>query len=105
MNDDLHSIAKEADDVVHIERLTHQIQHIREDQHAMRAALEAIDIAAGTMDTTVNTAEYPEGYGDPSYNGPFIEPTWTVVETLETIHRLGFAGRAEFEAEYAALKA
>lgn len=40
MNDDLHSITKETDDVVRIERLTHHIQRIREDQHAMRAAIE-----------------------------------------------------------------
>lgn len=38
--DDLHSIAKEADGVVRIERITHHIQRIREDQHAMRAAIE-----------------------------------------------------------------
>jgi len=31
-HDALHSIAKEADDVVRIERLTHHIQRIREDQ-------------------------------------------------------------------------
>ena len=69
------------------------------------AYLPALRAIAGTMETTVNTAEYPEGYGDPSYNGPLIAPEWTTVETLETIHRLGFASRAEFEAEYAALKA
>ena len=67
--------------------------------------LPALRAIAGTMDTTVNTAEYPEGYGDPSYSGPFIEPTWTAVETLETIRRLGFASRADFEAEYAAATA
>ena len=32
-SDDLHSIAKEPNDVVRIERLTHHIQRIREDQH------------------------------------------------------------------------
>ena len=64
--------------------------------------LPALRAIAGTMDTTVNTAEYPEGYGDPSYNGPLIDPEWTTVETLETVRRLGFASRAEFEAEYAA---
>ena len=67
--------------------------------------LPALRAIAGTMDTTVNTAEYPEGYGDPSYNGPLIGPEWTTVETLETIRRLGFASRAEFEAEYAAATA
>ena len=65
--------------------------------------LPALRATAGTMDTTVNTAEYPDGYGDPSYNGPLVDPEWTTVETLVTIHRLGFADRAEFEAEYAAV--
>ena len=42
---DLHSIPKEADDVVRIERLTHHIQRIREDQHAMRTAIERMSEA------------------------------------------------------------
>lgn len=32
-SDDLHSIANEANDFVRVERLTHHIQRIREDQH------------------------------------------------------------------------
>ena len=40
-DDDLHSIANEANDVVRVERITHHIQRIREDQHAMRAATNA----------------------------------------------------------------
>ena len=44
-DDDLHSIAKEADDVVRIERITYHIQRIREDQHAMRAAIERMSEA------------------------------------------------------------
>ena len=44
-DDDLHSIAKETNDVVRIERLTHHIQRIREDQHAMRAAIERMSEA------------------------------------------------------------
>ena len=63
--------------------------------------LPVLRAIAGTMDTTVNTAEYPEGYGDPSYSGPSIEPVWTTVETLGTILRLGFESRAEFEVEFA----
>ena len=43
--DDPHSIAKEADDVVRIERLTYHIQRIREDQHAMRTAIERMSEA------------------------------------------------------------
>ena len=44
-DDDLHSIANEPSDVVRIERLTHHIQRIREDQHAMRAAIERMSEA------------------------------------------------------------
>ena len=44
-SEDLHSIAREHDDVVRIERLTHHIQRIREDQHAMRAAIERMSEA------------------------------------------------------------
>ena len=44
-NDDLHSIAREPNDVVRFERLTHHIQRIREDQHAMRAAIERMSEA------------------------------------------------------------
>ena len=43
--DDLHSIANESSDVVRIERLTHHIVRIREDQHAMRAAIERMSEA------------------------------------------------------------
>lgn len=41
-SDDLHPIAKEANDVVRIERITHHIQRIREDQRAMRTAIERL---------------------------------------------------------------
>lgn len=47
MKENLDDVLNAHNDIVRIERITHQIQHIREDQHAMRAALEAIDIAAG----------------------------------------------------------
>jgi hypothetical protein len=44
-SDDLHSIAKESNEAVRLERLTHHIQRIREDQHAMRAAIERMSEA------------------------------------------------------------
>lgn len=43
--DDLRSIAQEHDAVVRIDRITHHIQRIREDQHAMRAAIERMSEA------------------------------------------------------------
>ena len=44
-HDDLRSIASEPSDVARVERLTHHIQRIREDQHAMRAAIERMSEA------------------------------------------------------------
>ena len=44
-SDDLRSIANESNDVIRIERITHSIQRIREDQHAMRAAIERMSEA------------------------------------------------------------
>ena len=44
-SDDLRSIAHEADAVVRVERIAHHIQRIREDQHAMRAAIERMSEA------------------------------------------------------------
>lgn len=63
--------------------------------------LPALRTIAGTMETTVNTAEYPKDYDEDAPGALVVEPVWTRVETLETIRRLGFASRAEFEAEYA----
>jgi chromosome segregation ATPase len=44
-SDDLHSLVSEHNEVIRIERLTHHIQRIREDQHAMRAAIERMSEA------------------------------------------------------------
>ena len=44
-DDNLHSIAAEHNEVVRIERLSHHIQRIREDQHAMRTAIERMSEA------------------------------------------------------------
>lgn len=44
-SDDMHSIANEPNEGVRIARLTHHIQRIREDQHAMRAAIERMSEA------------------------------------------------------------
>ena len=44
-HDDLHSLASEHNDTVRIERMTHHIARIREDQHAMRTAIERMSEA------------------------------------------------------------
>jgi DNA repair ATPase RecN len=44
-DDNLHSVAEESNAIVRIERMSHHIQRIREDQHAMRAAIERMSEA------------------------------------------------------------
>lgn len=44
----------------------------------------------GSMSRKQNTAVYPEGYGQPGYEGDVIEPVWSDVEDLSTIYRFGF---------------
>ena len=51
----------------------------------------------GSMARRQNVAVYPEGYGQPGYDGPAIEPIWEDVEDLSTIERFGF-GKEDFEA-------
>lgn len=51
---------------------------------------EAIRSIAGTMAIRINIAEYPDGYGEPDYEGPEIEPVWEEREDLATIKRFGF---------------
>lgn len=44
----------------------------------------------GSMTQRRNAAVYPEGYGQPGYEGPAVEPVWEDVEDLSTIERFGF---------------
>lgn len=44
----------------------------------------------GSMARRQNVAVYPEGYGQPDYDGPVVEPAWEDVEDLSTIERFGF---------------
>ena len=44
----------------------------------------------GSMTRQQNTAVYPDGYGQPGYEGPTVEPVWESVEDLSTITRFGF---------------
>ena len=44
----------------------------------------------GSMTRQQNTAVYPDGYGQPGYEGPIVEPVWESVEDLSTITRFGF---------------
>lgn len=52
--------------------------------------LEFMAYLKGSMTRQQNTAVYPEGYGQPGYEGPAVEPVWETVEDLTTIKRYGF---------------
>lgn len=44
----------------------------------------------GSMVRRQNTAVYPDGYGQPGYEGPAVDPVWQDIEDLSTIERFGF---------------
>lgn len=52
--------------------------------------LEFMAYLKGSMTRQQNTAVYPDGYGQPGYEGPAVEPVWETVEDLSTIKRYGF---------------
>lgn len=58
--------------------------------------LEFMDYLKGSMSRQQNVAEYPEGYGQPGYEGQSIDPVWETVEDLSTIERYGFI-KADFD--------
>lgn len=45
---------------------------------------------AGSMTRRQNVQTYPEGYGQPGYEGPTLNPIWEDVEDLSTVERFGF---------------
>jgi len=65
-----------------------------------RADLDAIDgtqahaefmtYLKGSMMQKRNVAVYPDGYGQPGYDGPTIDPVWQDYEDLSTIEQFGF---------------
>ena len=44
----------------------------------------------GSMTLKQSVQVYPEGYGQPGYEGPTLEPIWEFVEDLSTITAFGF---------------
>lgn len=49
----------------------------------------------GSMTQKRNVAVYPEGYGQPGYDGDPVDPVWEDVEDLATIEQFGFT-KADF---------
>lgn len=74
------------------------IVNTRADLDALKgtpAYADTMNVLKASMTTRVDTATYPEGYGQPEYSGPSVSPNWAEVESLDTIERIGFT-KAEF---------
>lgn len=54
------------------------------------AHAEFMKALEGSMRRTVDIQTYPEGYGQPGYEGETLQPIWDEVEDLSTIERFGF---------------
>jgi len=72
----------------------------REDLDAIKesnpqAYSEFMQKLKGSMTRRTNTAVYPEGYGQPGYEGPVVDPVWEDVEDLSAIEHFGFT-KADF---------
>lgn len=50
----------------------------------------------GSMTRKQDFQVYPDGYNQPGYEGPKLEPIWEDVEDLSTIQRFGFT-KSDFE--------
>ena len=51
---------------------------------------EFMTALAGSMTRRQDTQVYPEGYGQPGYEGKTLEPIWEDVEDLSAIKMFGF---------------
>ena len=56
---------------------------------------EFIEALKGSMFRKQDVQVYPDGYGQPGYEGETLEPIWQDVEDLSTIERFGFS-KADF---------
>lgn len=61
-----------------------------------REHAEFMRFLKGSMTRKQNVQVYPEGYGQPGYEGPTLDPIWEDVEDLMTITHFGFVP-ADFE--------
>lgn len=58
----------------------------------------------GSMVRKQNAQTYPEGYSQPGYEGPQLQPIWHDVEDLTIIESFGFS-KADFDTiNFAAIK-
>lgn len=75
-----------------------QVINTRADLDAIEGTRAYEDFMAylkGSMTQKRNVAVYPEGYGQPGYDGDLVDPVWEDVEDLVTIEQFGFT-KADF---------
>jgi len=51
---------------------------------------EFMQALKGSMTRKQDVQVYPDGYNQPGYEGPKLEPIWEDVEDLSTIEQFGF---------------
>lgn len=56
---------------------------------------EFMEALKGSILRKQDTQVYPDGYSQPGYEGPKLDPIWEEVEDLSTIERFGFT-KADF---------
>ena len=69
------------------------IVNSREDLDAIQGTpkhAEFMQALKGSMTRKQDVQVYPDGYNQPGYEGPKLEPIWEDVEDLSTIERFGF---------------
>jgi hypothetical protein len=69
------------------------IINTREDLEAIagtQAYSDFMQFLKGSMTRKQNNTIYPDGYGQPDYQGPDVEPVWVDIEDLSIIERFGF---------------
>jgi len=73
--------------------LSKAVINTREDLDALVGTQEHYEFMQklkGSMQRKQDVQVYPEGYNQPDYDGPKLEPVWEFVEDLSTIHAFGF---------------
>ena len=49
-----------------------------------------MQMLSGSIKKVTDVQEYPEGYGEPDYDGETLEPIWQETKDYSTIKRYGF---------------
>lgn len=79
--------------------LSKAVINTREDLDALVGTQEHYEFMQklkGSMQRKQDVQVYPEGYNQPDYEGPKLEPIWDFVEDLSTIERFGFV-KSDFD--------